>query len=173
MSNMDPIYDSPFNPFGIEKNTEDSDLSRCSLKDLKSKEEDLLVMLKARQAEEPKKRRNNKLEYDFWVRSVEDIIHSLEVVRDEMIRRKQEGNEMLISDIVTFSDGRTSCVIISDECPEVHAGDIIIDACGNRFLITGVGNVKNCFDERYNVSVMIDGKAVKGKVRIKPGGQPQ
>ena len=65
---MDPIYDSPLNPFGIESEKEIYEW--YSLDELRSKEKCIENHLREKQANEPSRKRKHKLEYDSWVRSI-------------------------------------------------------------------------------------------------------
>lgn len=73
---------------------------------------------------------------------------------------------MILSDVITLSDGRVVYLLSSDEEPVAHVGDILIDCKGNRSVITGVGEATKCFGIRYNFSLMLDGKAERGRANI-------
>ena len=73
---------------------------------------------------------------------------------------------MEIVDIFILPDGRSAYIISSDEVPDVHVGDVLEDCQENKSRITAVGNVTKCFGPKYTFSIMIDGKAERGKIRI-------
>ena len=87
---MDPIYDSPLNPFGIEQEIEIYE--RYSLKELRDKEKWIENLLREKQADEPSRKRNNKLQYDSWVRSIAEWTAELRQLREEIEKRTSHGN---------------------------------------------------------------------------------
>ena len=73
---------------------------------------------------------------------------------------------MKIADIFTLRDGRTVYGVTSDEVPDIHDGDTLVDSIGNKFRITAVGNVTKCFGLKYTLSLILDGNAERGKITI-------
>ena len=88
---MDPIYDSPLNPFGIEQEIEIYEW--YSLDDLRSKEKCIENLLRKTQANEPSRKRKNKMQYDSWVRSIAEWAAELRQVRDEIEKKTSYGNK--------------------------------------------------------------------------------
>ena len=88
---MDPIYDSPLNPFGIEQEKEVYE--RYSLKELRDKEKCIENLLREKQADEPSRKRKNKMQYDSWVRSIAEWAAELRQVREEIEKRTSHGKK--------------------------------------------------------------------------------
>ena len=88
---MDPIYDSPLNPFGIEQEKEVYE--RYSLKELRDKEKCIENLLREKQADEPSRKRKNKMQYDSWVRSIAEWTAELRQVREEIEKRTSHGKK--------------------------------------------------------------------------------
>ena len=79
---MDPIYDSPLNPFGIEQEKEIYEW--YSLDELRGEEKRIENLLREKQANEPSRKRKNKMQYDSWVRSIAEWAAELRQGRDEI-----------------------------------------------------------------------------------------
>lgn len=80
-------YDSPFNPFGIDR--EEPDYSSYSLEELRSEEKRISDMLREQQTNEPNRKRKNKIKYDSWVRGIAYHVNELRCVRDEIAKRTE------------------------------------------------------------------------------------
>ena len=100
---MDPIYDSPLNPFGIEQEKEVYE--RYSLKELRDKEKCIENLLREKQADEPSRKRKNKMQYDSWVRSIAEWAAELRQVRGEIEKRTSHGNP-LWTVLLILEDGK-------------------------------------------------------------------
>ena len=87
---MDPIYDSPLNPFGIEQEKEIYEW--YSLDELRGEEKRIENHLREKQANEPSRKRKNKMQYDSWVRSIAEWAAELRQVRDEIEKRTSHEN---------------------------------------------------------------------------------
>ena len=88
---MDPIYDSPLNPFGIESEKEIYEW--YSLDELRSKEKCIENLLRKTQENEPSLKRKNKIQYDSWVRSIAEWAAELRQVRGEIEKKTSYGNK--------------------------------------------------------------------------------
>ena len=75
---------------------------------------------------------------------------------------------MEIVDIFSLPDGRIVYSISSNEVPEIHVGDYLVDCKGNEIRITGVGAATKCFGLRYAFSLLLDGEAEQGRIRLLP-----
>ena len=87
---MDPIYDSPLNPFGIEQEKENYEW--YSLDELRGEEKRIENLLREKQANEPSRKRKNKMQYDSRVRSIAEWAAELRQVRDEIEKRTSHEN---------------------------------------------------------------------------------
>ena len=87
---MDPIYDSPLNPFGIEQEKENYEW--YSLDELRGEEKRIENLLREKQANEPSRKRKNKMRYDSRVRSIAEWAAELRQVRDEIEKRTSHEN---------------------------------------------------------------------------------
>ena len=87
---MDPIYDSPFNPFGVDR--EEEIYEWYSLDELRGEEKRIEKTLRREQSNEPSRKRKHKREYDLWVRSISEWAADLRQVRDEIEKRTSHGN---------------------------------------------------------------------------------
>ena len=85
---MELNYDSPFNPFGVDR--EEPDYSSYSLEELRSEEKRISEALKKEQTNEPSRKRKNKIKYDSWVRGIAYHVNELWYVRDEIEKRNDD-----------------------------------------------------------------------------------
>lgn len=105
---MDPIYDSPLNPFGIEQEIEIYEW--YSLDELRGEEKRIENLLREKQASEPSRKRKNKMQYDSWVRSIAEWTAELRQVRDEIKKMVMsiQYRKMASDDLDTFIQMRIS-----------------------------------------------------------------
>ena len=91
---MDPIYDSPLNPFGIEQEKENYEW--YSLDELRGEEKRIENLLREKQANEPSRKRKNKMQYDSRVRSIAEWAAELRQLRDEIEKKTSYGKEQVM-----------------------------------------------------------------------------